>query len=101
MDDFWGFFEDDPDSGIIDEWGKGTSGDLSPGFGNRWIARNTGSDDVVDLVTDTAADAARQTGSVIGSTLGNAVGGLFGLPPVVIAAGGVAGFLYLKKKKLI
>ena len=54
MDDFLGWFgwEDDPESGLIDEWGTGTAWDLSPGLGNRWIARNTDSDEAVTVDGD-------------------------------------------------
>lgn len=90
--DFLGI-EDDPETGPLDEWGKGTPGDLSPGLGNRWIARNTDSEDVLDLVVDTGKKLAKDGGEVVGE----GVRGAFGAPPLVVVIALAAAFLAFRK----
>tara|TARA_R110000824_G_C15220690_1_gene677560 strand:- start:3431 stop:3727 length:297 start_codon:yes stop_codon:yes gene_type:complete len=95
MDEFLGWFgiEDDPDSGIYDQWGTGGPGDYSPGMGNRWIERNTSSDDVVDLAGDSVNEIGQYTGRLFNTTITSALG----VTPltVIILAG--AGYLIYKK----
>ncbi len=94
VDNFWGWFEDDPDSGIYDEWGTGSAGDYSPGYGNRWIARNTDSDDLGDLIGDKLVDAAETAGDVVGGFSRGALG----IEPLTVAI--IAGALFLGFQKV-
>lgn len=107
MDDFFGWFEtpplerweqwfpDDPTTGPIDEWGTGSPGDLSPGAGNRWIERNTDSDDLLDLATDQVADLTGTAGAIVGS----GVRGAFGVTPLTLAVIAGAGYLIFTKAR--
>jgi hypothetical protein len=99
VDDFLGWFgwEDDPESGLIDEWGTGSTWDLSPGLGNRWIARNTDSDDILDLAVDQIGGAATKVATEAGEVVGGGVRGVFGITPLTLAVLAGAGYLIFRK----
>ena len=102
MDDFLGWFgwEDDPESGLIDEWGTGSTWDLSPGVGNRLIARETDSDDILDLAVDQIGGAAEKVATEAGETVGAGVRGAFGITPLTLAIlAGAAYLIYQKQMK--
>jgi hypothetical protein len=95
VDDFLGWFgwEDDPESGLIVAWGTGSTWDLSPGVGNRIIARETDSDDILDLAVDQIGAGAEKVATEAGETGAAVVRGAFGITPLTLAI--LAGGAYL------
>jgi hypothetical protein len=93
--DYSRYFEDDPNSGLLDEWGTGSEGDYSPGLGNRWIDRNTDSKDLLDLVANAGNDAVEYAGGLVR----RGVTGATGLSPaLILGVVATAAYFVLKGK---